>query len=80
MSTGIADEPAIRIGHGFDIHRLKEGTKLIIGGVDIPYHLGADAHSDGDALYHWFVPLVLFFQRSSRTCESHHNIVLLMLY
>ena len=45
-------EPNLRIGHGFDIHRLIEGTKLVIGGVEIPFHLGADAHSDGDALYH----------------------------
>jgi len=44
----------MRIGHGFDIHRLIEGTKLVIGGVEIPFHLGADAHSDGDALYHRF--------------------------
>ncbi len=49
----IDDEPMLRIGHGFDIHRLIEGTKLVIGGVDIPFKLGADAHSDGDALYHW---------------------------
>lgn len=47
-------EPALRIGHGFDIHRLIEGSKLVIGGVEIPFHLGADAHSDGDALYHRF--------------------------
>lgn len=48
----VETEPLIRIGHGFDIHRLIEGTKLVIGGVTIPFHLGADAHSDGDALYH----------------------------
>ena len=51
-SGPISDEPSLRIGHGFDIHRLIEGTKLVIGGVTIPYKLGADAHSDGDALYH----------------------------
>jgi len=51
-SEPISDEPSIRIGHGFDIHRLIEGTKLVIGGVTIPHKLGADAHSDGDALYH----------------------------
>jgi len=46
------DEPSYRIGHGFDIHRLIEGTNLVIGGVTIPFRLGADAHSDGDAVYH----------------------------
>mmetsp|Transcript_16390 Transcript_16390/g.22589 ORF Transcript_16390/g.22589 Transcript_16390/m.22589 type:complete len:214 (+) Transcript_16390:29-670(+) len=52
-------EPLMRIGHGFDIHRLIEGTKLVIGGVEIPFHLGADAHSDGDALYHSVVDSIL---------------------
>ncbi|WP_457624049.1 2-C-methyl-D-erythritol 2,4-cyclodiphosphate synthase [Persephonella sp.] len=41
-----------RIGTGFDIHRLKEGRKLIIGGVEIPSDVGFDAHSDGDILFH----------------------------
>lgn len=49
------DEPMIRIGHGFDIHRLVSGKKLVIGGVQIPHPLGADAHSDGDVIYHRFV-------------------------
>ena len=53
------DEPALRIGHGFDIHRLKEGTPLVIAGVTLPYHLGADAHSDGDAVYHSVVDAIL---------------------
>eukprot|EP01041_Mallomonas_annulata_P008736 gene8736-18055_t len=53
------DEPLLRIGHGFDIHRLIEGTDLVIGGVKIPHHLGADAHSDGDALYHCVVDAIL---------------------
>eukprot|EP01038_Epipyxis_sp_PR26KG_P016900 gene16900-23190_t len=52
-STSVSiEEPALRIGHGFDIHRLTEGKRLVIGGVYIPYKLGADAHSDGDAMYH----------------------------
>ena len=41
-----------RIGYGEDIHELVENRKLIIGGVNIPYHLGAKAHSDGDVLFH----------------------------
>ena len=53
------DEPAICIGHGFDIHRLIEGTPLVIGGVTIPYSKGADAHSDGDAMYHSIVDSIL---------------------
>ncbi|MBE6638019.1 MAG: 2-C-methyl-D-erythritol 2,4-cyclodiphosphate synthase [Ruminococcaceae bacterium] len=42
----------LRIGHGYDVHRLKEGRKLILGGVDIPYPLGLDGHSDADVLVH----------------------------
>lgn len=42
----------IRIGHGYDVHRLVEGRKLIIGGVDIPHYLGLFGHSDADVLLH----------------------------
>ena len=42
----------MRIGHGYDVHRFKEGRKLILGGVDIPYELGLDGHSDADVLIH----------------------------
>lgn len=42
----------IRIGNGYDVHRLVEGRKLILGGVDIPYSLGLDGHSDADVLVH----------------------------
>ena len=42
----------IRVGCGFDIHRLCAGRKLILGGVDIPHHLGLEGHSDADALSH----------------------------
>ncbi len=42
----------IRIGSGYDVHRLVENRKLIIGGVDIPYELGLDGHSDADVLLH----------------------------
>ena len=42
----------IRIGHGYDVHRLKAGRKLIIGGVEIPYEYGLDGHSDADVLAH----------------------------
>lgn len=39
-----------RVGHGFDLHRLAEGYKLIIGGVEIPHTKGCEAHSDGEQL------------------------------
>ncbi len=41
-----------RIGIGYDIHRLAEGRKLIIGGVEIPYERGLEGHSDADVLLH----------------------------
>lgn len=42
----------IRIGQGFDVHRLEEGRKCIIGGVEIPYEKGLLGHSDADVLLH----------------------------
>lgn len=42
----------MRIGHGYDVHKLTEGRKLIIGGVDIPHTLGLLGHSDADVLVH----------------------------
>ena len=42
----------MRIGHGYDVHRLVEGRALILGGVGIPWHLGLDGHSDADVLLH----------------------------
>ena len=42
----------MRIGTGYDVHRLTEGRKLIIGGVDIPYEKGLLGHSDADVLLH----------------------------
>ncbi|MEN6585657.1 MAG: 2-C-methyl-D-erythritol 2,4-cyclodiphosphate synthase [Sulfuricella sp.] len=42
----------MRVGQGLDVHALMEGRKLIIGGVDIPYHLGLAGHSDADVLLH----------------------------
>ncbi|MCH5315210.1 MAG: 2-C-methyl-D-erythritol 2,4-cyclodiphosphate synthase [Eubacterium sp.] len=42
----------MRIGHGYDVHRLVEGRKCIIGGVDIPCELGLLGHSDADVLLH----------------------------
>ena len=42
----------MRIGHGYDVHRLCEGRKLILGGVEIPYEKGLLGHSDADVLVH----------------------------
>ena len=43
---------AFRIGHGYDVHRLVENRKLILGGVEIPYEMGLLGHSDADVLLH----------------------------
>ena len=42
----------MRIGHGYDVHRLGEGRRLILGGVEIPYEKGLIGHSDADVLTH----------------------------
>ena len=42
----------LRIGHGYDVHRLAAGRSLILGGVTIPYDRGLDGHSDADVLTH----------------------------
>lgn len=42
----------IRIGHGYDVHRLTEGRRLILGGVEIPHEKGLLGHSDADVLLH----------------------------
>ncbi len=42
----------MRIGFGYDVHQYKEGRRLIIGGVEIPYRMGLDGHSDADVLTH----------------------------
>jgi 2-C-methyl-D-erythritol 2,4-cyclodiphosphate synthase len=42
----------MRIGHGYDVHRLKAGRRLVLGGVEIPYEKGLDGHSDADVLTH----------------------------
>ena len=49
----------MRIGHGYDVHRLVEGRKCIIGGVEIPYEKGLLGHSDADVLLHAVMDAVL---------------------
>lgn len=49
----------MRIGHGYDVHKLVENRKLILGGVDIPYEKGLLGHSDADVLTHAFMDALL---------------------
>lgn len=49
----------IRIGHGYDVHRLAEGRKLILGGVDIPHKTGLLGHSDADVVVHAIMDAML---------------------
>ena len=49
----------MRIGHGYDVHRLTEGRKLILGGVDIPFEKGLLGHSDADVLVHAIMDALL---------------------
>lgn len=48
-----------RIGHGYDVHKLAEGRKLILGGVDIPHNTGLLGHSDADVLAHAIMDAML---------------------
>jgi 2-C-methyl-D-erythritol 2,4-cyclodiphosphate synthase len=48
-----------RVGIGFDIHRLKKGRPLFLGGIKIPHPLGLDGHSDADALLHAIIDALL---------------------
>lgn len=49
----------MRIGHGYDVHRLTKGRKLILGGTDIPYEKGLLGHSDADVLVHAIMDALL---------------------
>ena len=49
----------MRIGTGYDVHRLVSGRKLILGGVDIPYEFGLQGHSDADVLLHAIMDALL---------------------
>ncbi len=52
MQKGGVNMTNLRIGQGYDVHRLTEGRRLILGGVEIPFALGLDGHSDADVLVH----------------------------
>ena len=49
----------IRFGIGYDVHKLVQGRKLILGGLEIPHELGLEAHSDGDVLIHAIMDALL---------------------
>ena len=49
----------LRIGHGYDVHRLVPGRELILGGVSIPWEMGLDGHSDADVLTHSIMDALL---------------------
>jgi 2-C-methyl-D-erythritol 2,4-cyclodiphosphate synthase len=49
----------MRIGLGFDVHSFKTGRKLILGGVEIDYHMGLEGHSDADVLVHALMDAIL---------------------
>lgn len=49
----------LRIGHGYDAHRLKQGRRLVLGGVEIPWEKGLDGHSDADVLLHAVMDAIL---------------------
>ena len=49
----------IKVGLGYDIHRLVEGRRLLLGGVELPFEKGEDGHSDGDVLFHAIADAVL---------------------
>lgn len=57
--TTSKEETTMRIGHGYDVHRLVEGRKLILGGVEIPFEKGLLGHSDADVLAHAIMDAVL---------------------
>jgi 2-C-methyl-D-erythritol 4-phosphate cytidylyltransferase/2-C-methyl-D-erythritol 2,4-cyclodiphosphate synthase len=56
---GVGPAPRVRVGTGYDLHRLVEGRPLILGGVTIPYDRGSHGHSDGDAVCHAVTDAVL---------------------
>ena len=49
----------LRVGHGYDVHQLKDGLSLVIGGESIPFEKGIVAHSDGDVLAHTIIDAIL---------------------
>ena len=65
----------LRIGTGYDVHRLAEGRRLILGGVEIPFDRGAVAHSDGDVLLHAVCDALLGAARGYRVVNLDATII-----
>jgi 2-C-methyl-D-erythritol 4-phosphate cytidylyltransferase/2-C-methyl-D-erythritol 2,4-cyclodiphosphate synthase len=59
LARSTEQSPSLRIGNGYDLHRLVAGRPLILGGVHIPFEKGLEAHSDGDAICHAVTDAVL---------------------
>ncbi|MDE3077837.1 MAG: 2-C-methyl-D-erythritol 2,4-cyclodiphosphate synthase [Chloroflexota bacterium] len=55
----VVPEPLIRIGHGYDAHRLAPGRRLVLGGVEIQHDRGLAGHSDGDVVTHAIIDALL---------------------
>lgn len=59
-AAAVAAKPLpYRVGHGWDLHRLEDGKRLVIGGVDVPHTKGTIAHSDGDVVLHTITDAIL---------------------
>ena len=55
----VSGGPQFRVGMGYDVHRLVEGRPLILGGIQVPFELGLDGHSDADVLLHVVIDALL---------------------
>ena len=66
----------MRIGHGYDVHRLEAGRRLILGGVEIPFEKGLLGHSDADVLAHAISDALLgaLADRKSTRLNSSHRL------
>ena len=77
----------IRVGIGYDLHRLVKGRKLLLGGIELPFEKGEDGHSDGDVLFHAITDAILgasglgdigsFFPPEEATWKDANSAILL---
>ena len=56
---GVPQDDTMRIGIGYDVHKLVKGRKLMLGGIEIPYALGLEGHSDADVVLHAICDAIL---------------------
>ena len=59
LNARTGPNPPLRVGHGYDVHRLVDGRKLVLGGVSVPFEQGLDGHSDADVLVHAIIDALL---------------------